>query len=115
MAKRTKPLESLDPLARAVVAALGGTAETARIFGIKQPSVTGWLAKGIPKSRLMYLDAVYPEVMRLARKVKNGDVIERAAASDDVQAPVGTPENKPKGKASGGRSRKKIVEARARS
>lgn len=90
MAKRTKPLETLNPLAVAVVAALGGVAQTARIFNIKQPSVVGWLNKGIPSARLMYLDAVYPEVMRLARKVKNGDVIDRVAASDDTQYPVGS-------------------------
>lgn len=74
-----------DPFASRVIAALGGPAATARIFGIKPPSVMGWLEKGIPPARLMYLDVAYPEVMRRARKVKNGDVVDRAAASDDAQ------------------------------
>jgi hypothetical protein len=89
MPKRTKPIESLDPLARSVISALGGTKAVADIFGIKQPSVSGWLETGIPAARLMYLDVAYPEIMRKARKGKNGNAIDRAAASDDTQPPVG--------------------------
>lgn len=78
-----------DPLASAVIAKLGGTTATARIFGIKPPSVSAWLEKGIPAARLMYLDLAYPEVMRQARKVKPEEMTDRAAASDDIQPPVG--------------------------
>jgi hypothetical protein len=85
MAKRTKPTQTPAELARAVIAELGGTAATARIFGIKQPSVSAWLKDGIPPARLMYLEVAYPAVMRKARKASNGDVIDRGAASDDVQ------------------------------
>lgn len=110
MAKRKKPIETLDPLARAVIAALGGPTKTARIFDIRVPSVMAWLDKGIPDSRLMYLDLAYPEIMRKARKSKNGDVVDRAAASDDTQVTGGTPANKPKPK--GGKNARKTKQAR---
>lgn len=79
-----------DPLASAVIAALGGPSATARIFGIKAPSVMAWYETGIPPARIMYLDIAYPEIMRKARKVKPEQMTDRAAASDDVQPPVGS-------------------------
>jgi hypothetical protein len=78
-----------DPLATAVIAALGGPSATARIFGIKAPSVMAWYETGIPPARVMYLDVAYPEIMRNARKVKTEQMIDRVAASDDSQPPVG--------------------------
>lgn len=44
--------------------ALGGTAAVARMFGIKQPSVTKWRYSGIPPARLMYLRVVRPDVFQ---------------------------------------------------
>lgn len=41
---------------------LGGTAEVARICGVKQPSVSDWRKYGIPKARLMYLQLLRPDV-----------------------------------------------------
>lgn len=89
MPKKPHPSKKRDPLAKAVIAELGGPTATARIFGIKPPSVMSWLEDGIPKARLMYLDVAYPKVMRAARKIKPEDEVDRAAASDDVQPPVG--------------------------
>lgn len=85
MAKKRTPSKKRDPLASAVISELGGPAATARIFGIKPPSVMGWLEKGIPSARLMYLDLAYPKVMRKARKVKDNGEMERIAAIDDTQ------------------------------
>ena len=38
-----------------VIDALGGTAEVARMFGVRMPSVSGWRTEGIPKARMMYI------------------------------------------------------------
>lgn len=46
-----------------IIDALGGTNAVARIFDIKAPSVSDWKKSGIPRSRKMYLEAVYPEVI----------------------------------------------------
>jgi hypothetical protein len=89
MPKRRRPSKTRDPLANAVITELGGPTATARIFGIKPPSVMSWLEDGIPKARLMYLEVAYPQVMQKARKVKLDDETDRAAASDDAQPPVG--------------------------
>ena len=51
-----------EPTAGKIIDALGGTSETARIFGIKPPSVTGWRTDGIPASRLMFLRLAHPEL-----------------------------------------------------
>ncbi len=40
-----------------VIEALGGTAETARLFGISMPSVSDWKKDGIPRARMMFLQA----------------------------------------------------------
>jgi hypothetical protein len=89
MAKKRTPPKKRDPLASAVISELGGPAATARIFGIKPPSVMGWLEKGIPSARLMYLEVAYPKVMRAARKIKENGVIDNVAAIDDTQHNAG--------------------------
>src|SRR5277367_6826789 len=45
-----------------IIDALGGTSETARLFGIAAASVSEWRKEGIPKSRLMYLKIAKPEL-----------------------------------------------------
>ena len=45
-----------------IIDALGGTSETARLFGIAAASVSEWRKEGIPKSRLMYLKVVRPDL-----------------------------------------------------
>ena len=89
MAKKRNPSKKRDPFAAAVIRELGGPTATARIFGIKTPSISGWLEKGIPPARLMYLEVAHPKALRAARKIKPEDEVDRAAASDDVQPPVG--------------------------
>ena len=44
-----------------IIDALGGTSETAKLFGIAAASVSEWRKEGIPKSRLMYLRLAKPE------------------------------------------------------
>lgn len=43
---------------------LGGTAAVAKIFSIKNPSVSKWRNTGIPAARLMYLKKAYPKIMK---------------------------------------------------
>jgi hypothetical protein len=85
MANKRTPSKKRDPLAAAVISELGGPAATARIFGIKPPSVMGWLEKGIPSARLMYLEVAFPKVMRAARKIKENGFMDGLAATDDTQ------------------------------
>lgn len=47
-----------------IIDALGGTAEVSRLCDVKMPSVSGWRKKGIPKSRLMFMKAVRPDVFK---------------------------------------------------
>lgn len=45
-----------------IIDALGGTSKTARLCGVKDPSVSEWRQTGIPKARLMYLRLARPDV-----------------------------------------------------
>lgn len=42
-----------------VIDALGGTAEVARIFKVRMPSVSDWKRDGIPSARVMFLSVAY--------------------------------------------------------
>lgn len=53
----TKELNASD-----IIDALGGTSKTARLCGVKDPSVSEWRQTGIPKARLMYLRLARPDV-----------------------------------------------------
>lgn len=50
-----------------IIDALGGTSKTARIFDLKDPSISGWRKKGIPNARLMYLKVVRPDIFTSKR------------------------------------------------
>lgn len=56
--------------ANEIIDALGGTAEVARLCGVKPPSVTQWRTNGIPQARLMYLKLKFPSAFRVASKQK---------------------------------------------
>ena len=58
-----------------IIDALGGTAEVARLFEVRMPSVSAWRHFGIPKARMLYLKAVRPDVL-------HGVDIEAATALD---------------------------------
>lgn len=47
-----------------IIEALGGTAAVSRVFGLSMPSVSDWKKAGIPKTRMMYLEAVYPDKLK---------------------------------------------------
>lgn len=52
----------LDP--STIIDRLGGTSATARLCEVQPPSVTEWRTNGIPKARLMFLQAIRPEVFQ---------------------------------------------------
>ncbi len=64
-----------------IIDALGGTAEVARLCDVKQPSVSEWRKNGIPHARLMYLQAIRPEVFGLKpRSAKDRRKVARRVA-----------------------------------
>ncbi|MDH0776356.1 helix-turn-helix domain-containing protein [Delftia tsuruhatensis] len=54
----------MNKTATQVIDALGGTAAVARIFGVRQPSVSFWKRDGIPEARVMFLHAVYRDALQ---------------------------------------------------
>lgn len=55
--------ERMNTQAATVVERLGDTAEVARMFEVKMPSVSDWKKFGIPKARMMFIKAVRPDVL----------------------------------------------------
>ena len=53
----------MNTQATTVVERLGDTAEVARMFEVKMPSVSDWKKSGIPKARMMLIKAVRPDVL----------------------------------------------------
>ena len=49
-------------IARALVDEVGTQAETARVVGVKQPSISGWLKNGIGKTRENDLRFRFPKL-----------------------------------------------------
>ena len=47
-----------------IIERLGDTAEVARMFQIRMPSVSDWKATGIPKARMMYLQLAHPTALK---------------------------------------------------
>lgn len=56
-----------------IIDELGGPTAVAALFDIKQPSVSEWRRKGIPKARLQFLKLYRPDLFakRAAGKKKN--------------------------------------------
>lgn len=46
-----------------IIEALGDTAEVARLFGVRMPSVSDWKKTGIPKARMMYLKVAHASAL----------------------------------------------------
>jgi hypothetical protein len=65
-----------------IIDALGGTAETARIFQVRMPSVSAWRHDGIPRARMMYLQAAHPKALK-GVDVEAATAIDRAAVSPE--------------------------------
>ena len=63
-----------------IIDALGGTAEAARLFEVRMPSVSGWRHFGIPRARMMYLKAAHPKALK-------GVDLEAATAVDRLAEP----------------------------
>lgn len=45
-----------------IIDLLGGTSAVAALCQVKDPSVSEWRVKGIPRARRMFLEVVRPEV-----------------------------------------------------
>lgn len=46
-----------------IIDAIGGTADAARFFEVRMPSVSDWRRHGIPRARMMYVKAARPEAL----------------------------------------------------
>ena len=66
---------TMNTQATKIIEALGDTAEVARLFDVRMPSVSDWKKIGIPKARMMYLRVAH------AKKLKGFDL-------DAATAPV---------------------------
>lgn len=55
--------QPINKAASRIIDALGGTAATARLFSISMPSVTNWRWNGIPRARMMFLEAAHPDAL----------------------------------------------------
>lgn len=53
----------MNTQATTVIERLGDTAEVARMFEVRMPSVSDWKKSGIPKARMMFIKAVRPDVL----------------------------------------------------
>lgn len=69
----------MNQQATQIIEALGGTAAVARMFSLSMPSVSDWKKTGIPRARMMYLQAAH------ASKLKG---IDAAAATSILGAPA---------------------------
>lgn len=50
--------------ANEIIERLGGTAEVSRMFDVRMPSVSNWKRYGIPKARMIFIQAVHPKALR---------------------------------------------------
>lgn len=53
----------MNTQATKVIEALGDTANVARLFDVRMPSVSDWKKSGIPKARMMYLQVAHPHAL----------------------------------------------------
>jgi len=79
-------MRGMNPHAIKVIEALGDTAEVARMFGVRMPSVSDWKKSGIPKARMMYLRAVRPDALEGA----DADAATAPSRSEPARAGEGT-------------------------
>lgn len=53
-----------------IIDELGGASAVAALFDIKQPSVSEWRRKGIPKARLQFLKLYRPDLFAKRSRIK---------------------------------------------
>lgn len=56
------PGKIIDDEAIRVIDALGGTSAVAKMCKVTGGAVSQWKTKGIPESRLMYIELAFPDV-----------------------------------------------------
>ena len=54
--------------ANSIIDALGGTAQVARICGVRPQAVSQWKTNGIPKPWLKFLQSAYPKVFKTQKQ-----------------------------------------------
>jgi hypothetical protein len=57
-------MRRMNKHATKIIENLGDTAEVARMFQIRMPSVSDWKITGIPKARMMYLQLAHPKALK---------------------------------------------------
>ena len=67
-----------------IIEALGDTAEVARLFDVRMPSVSAWKKTGIPKARMMYLKVAHASALA-------GVDVEGATAQEGCDSPAADP------------------------
>ena len=55
--------KTMNQHATQIIEALGDTAEVARLFGVRMPSVSDWKKHGIPRARMMSLKVAKPQAL----------------------------------------------------
>ena len=56
-------MATMNPHATKIIEALGDTAEVARMFDVRMPSVSDWKKHGIPRARMMYLKVAHAQAL----------------------------------------------------
>ena len=56
-------MAAMNPHATKIIEALGDTAEVARMFDVRMPSVSDWKKHGIPRARMMYLKVAQTQAL----------------------------------------------------
>lgn len=69
----------MDQFACQVIADLGGTAETGRLFEVSSAAVSQWRENGIPKDKLKLLRLTHPDVITAVARKLNEEVAEVTA------------------------------------
>lgn len=64
----------MNKRANEIIDLLGGTTAVAELCQVKPPSVSEWRNSGIPRARLMYLEAIRPDVFAEVDGQANGKV-----------------------------------------
>lgn len=57
-------MAAMNPHATKIIEALGDTAEVARMFDVRMPSVSDWKKHGIPRARMMYLKVAHAHSLK---------------------------------------------------
>lgn len=60
-----------------LIDALGGTVAAARVFEVRPQAVSQWRRQGIPKSRIMFLALLRPDLSKLIDAARPDEAVEQ--------------------------------------